>query len=61
MLPAKGQRPVADRCSNGFLLYQAPNTSAARLIFSTDGTPKGHRCSQAPQATHSPALCSSTA
>ena len=40
---------------------QAPNRAAACFMFSTMGTPKGHRFSQAPQATHSAAQWGSRA
>ena len=38
-----------------------PNSAAARRIFSTAGTPKGQRFSQAPQPMHSPAPWDRTA
>lgn len=39
----------------------APNVSAASFMLARMDTPKGQRFSQAPQATHSPALWGSAA
>lgn len=39
----------------------APNVSAASFMLARIDTPKGQRFSQAPQATHSPALWGSAA
>ena len=54
-------RPYVRLASAMVTAYPSPNSAAACFIFSIMGTPKGHRVSHAPQATHSSALWDSRA